>query len=279
MRDYSQRFAVFVLRWRFVFILLSSLFTLYFLFSLRNLSIQTSLGDLTPQKHPYMEVQKQLMYIFGGLNQVSIGLVVKEGDIFNTDILDKVVRITKKLYLLDGVNPGRIVSLSARKIKNTRAYEDGFEVKRLMRNPPETPAAMKGLKESVIRNPMYYGPLVSKDLKATLLTNLPDLAKIARREKVEVNVGTDEMLRIYHQGRLVGTHAIAPPGSPPQDDPAHSRARRQLRQQPPQRRLTERAPRFEQRLPASQPSWAAVAPEVVARALAVYEEVSSCKPS
>jgi predicted RND superfamily exporter protein len=167
MRDYSQRFAVFVLRWRFVFILLSAVLTLYFLFSLRNLSIQTSLGDLTPQKHAYMEVQKELMYIFGGLNQVSIGLVVKDGDIFNKDTLDKVVRITKKLYLLDGVNPGRVVSLSARKVKNSRAYEDGFEVKRLMRNPPETPAAMEVLKENVIRNPMYYGSLVSKDLKAT----------------------------------------------------------------------------------------------------------------
>jgi predicted RND superfamily exporter protein len=141
--------------------------TLFFVFCLRNLSIQTSLGDLAPQKHPYMEIQKQLMDIFGGLNQVSIALVVKEGDIFTKDTLDKVVRITKKLYLLDGVNPGRIVSLSARKIKNTRAYEDGFEVKRLMRHPPETPAEMEELKESIIRNPMYYGPLVSKDLKST----------------------------------------------------------------------------------------------------------------
>jgi hypothetical protein len=167
MKDISSRFAAFVIRWRFIFILLSSVLTLFFIFCLRNLSIQTSLGDLAPQKHPYMEVQKQLMDIFGGLNQVSIGLVVKEGDIFTKDTLDKVVGITKKLYLLEGVNPGRIVSLSARKIKNTRAYEDGFEVKRLMRHSPENPAEMEGLKESIIRNPMYYGPLVSKDLKAT----------------------------------------------------------------------------------------------------------------
>lgn len=107
----------------------------------------------------------------------------------------------------------------------------------------------------------------------------PSILGGRRGEQVEVHVGADEMLRIYHQARLVGTHAVAPPGSPPQDDPAHARARRQLRQQPPVRRLPERAPRFEQRLPDEKPSWAAIAPDVAARALTAYEEVSSCRPS
>ena len=167
MKNFPQRFAETIIKWRFIFIALSVSLTLFFLFCLRNLSVQTRLGDLTPQKHPYMEVQKKLMYVFGGLNQVSIALVVKEGDVFNKDTLDKVVRITRKLYLLDGVNPGRIVSLAARKIKNTRAYEDGFEVKRLMRHAPDTPAEMESLKQNIIRNPMFYGSLVSKDFKAT----------------------------------------------------------------------------------------------------------------
>ena len=169
MKDISSKFAEFVIRWRFIFILLSCMFTLYFIFCLRNLSIQTRLGDLIPQQHPYVEVQRRLMEVFGGLNQVSIALVAQEGDIFNQDILNKVVRITRQLYLMDGVNPGRILSLSARKIKNTRISQDGFEVKRLMRRAPETHAEMEGLKQSIIRNPMYFGPLVSKDLKATLI--------------------------------------------------------------------------------------------------------------
>lgn len=107
----------------------------------------------------------------------------------------------------------------------------------------------------------------------------PSILRARRGVKVEVHVGADEMLRIYHQNRLVGLHAMMPPGSPPQDDSAHARARRQLRQQPPVRRLTERAPRFEQRLPDQQPSWVAIAPVVAARALAAYEEVSPCRPS
>jgi predicted RND superfamily exporter protein len=154
-----------------------------------------------------MEVQKKLMYIFGGLNQVSIALEVEEGDIFNQDTLSKVVRITRKLYLVDGVNPGRIVSLSARKIKSTRAYEDGFEVKRLMRRAPETPATMEKLKQNIIRNPMYYGPLVSKDLKATriMLDFEPEVTSKKIFKELEEIIGPerDTKTKVYIAGRPI----------------------------------------------------------------------------
>ena len=203
----SEKFAALVIKWRIFFIALSVLLTLFFLFSMRHLLIQTRLGDLTPQKHPYMEVQKRLMYIFGGLNQVSIALEVKEGDIFNQDTLNKVVRITRKLYLVDGVNPGRIVSLAARKIKSTRAYEDGFEVKRLMRRAPETPAVMERLKQNIIRNPMYYGPLVSKDLKATriMVDFEPEVTSRRIFKELEEIIGSerDTKTKVYIAGRPI----------------------------------------------------------------------------
>jgi predicted RND superfamily exporter protein len=207
MKSISERFAELVIRWRILFIILSVSLTLFFLFCMRNLLIQTKLGDLTPQKHPYMEVQKKLMYIFGGLNQVSIALEVEEGDIFNQDTLSKVVRITRKLYLVDGVNPGRIVSLSARKIKSTRAYEDGFEVKRLMRRAPETPATMERLKQNIIKNPMYYGPLVSKDLKATriMLDFEPEVTSKKIFKELEEIIGPerDTKTKVYIAGRPI----------------------------------------------------------------------------
>ncbi len=116
MKNIPRKFAEFVIRFRVLFILISLFLSFFFLYVQKDLKIQTNLGDFAPQKHPYILVQKQLNYIFGGLNQISIALVVKEGDIFNQSSLNKVQRITNKLYLLDGVNAGRIVSLAARKI-------------------------------------------------------------------------------------------------------------------------------------------------------------------
>lgn len=106
----------------------------------------------------------------------------------------------------------------------------------------------------------------------------PAILRGRRGEPVEVHLGTDDRLRIYHQGRLVGEHDMAAPGSPAQDDPAHARARRLLRQQPPKRR-SGKAPRFEQAPPEDDLSWLIHAPAVAARSLQVYEEVSACRRS
>ena len=169
MNNFSKFFARFVIRHRIVFILISLALTILFAYQLRHLTLQTNLGDFAPQKHPYLAVQRQLTHIFGGLNQISIAIEVKEGDIFNYSTLSKVHSITKKLYLLNGINAGRVVSLSARKIKSVKATAEGFGARRLMRYPPKSAEEMERLKETIVRNPMIYGPIVSKDFKSTLI--------------------------------------------------------------------------------------------------------------
>ncbi len=169
MNNFPRFLARFVIRHRVVFILISLALTILFAYELRHLTLQTNLGDFAPQKHPYLAVQRQLTHLFGGLNQISIAIEVKEGDIFNYPTLSKVYRITKNLYLLDGINAGRVVSLSARKIKNVRATADGFRVERLMRYPPKSADEIKELRMAIVRNPMIYGPIVSKDFKSTLI--------------------------------------------------------------------------------------------------------------
>ena len=74
----------------------------------------------------------------------------------------------------------------------------------------------------------------------------PTILHRRRGEGVEVCVGTDERLRIYHRGHLVGDHPRLPSGSPPCDDPQHAAVRRRLRQQPGWRRPPGKTPCFEQ---------------------------------
>lgn len=114
----------------------------------------------------------------------------------------------------------------------------------------------------------YEGVLYSVD---------PHILGPKRGVPVEVRIGTDERLRAYHDGALVADHALAPKGSPPQDNPLHAVARRRLRQRPPQRRPRGRGPHFEQRLP-DPPRWFSDAPRVATRALATYEE-DPCSPN
>jgi len=207
LNNFSKFFARFVIRHRIVSILISAVLTILFAYELRDLTLQTNLGDFAPQKHPYLAVQRQLTHIFGGLNQISIAIEVRDGDIFNYSTLSKVYRITKKLYLLDGINAGRVISLSARKIKNVRATPEGFRAERLMRNAPKSAEEMEKLRMAIVRNPMIYGPIVSKDFKGTLIqadfeSDVPS-RRIFRQVREIIEEEKDSNNHIYIGGRPI----------------------------------------------------------------------------
>ena len=79
-----------------------------------------------PQRHPFVQVQNRLTDIFGGLNQVSIALAVKKGDIFTENFMEKLISLTEDLYLLEDVNIARVNSIASRHVKHVVANEEGF---------------------------------------------------------------------------------------------------------------------------------------------------------
>lgn len=169
MKKFLHWFSHGLIRYRYGFLGLCLIISLFFAYQLKDLSFNTNLGDFYPLKHPYLDIQKKLNQIFGGLNQVSIAIEVKEGDILNPITLEKVWKITNELYLTEGINAGRVVSLSARKVKYIQANADGFVTEWMMHDPPKEQGEIEILKEKIIRSPLVYGPIVSRDFKATLI--------------------------------------------------------------------------------------------------------------
>jgi hypothetical protein len=118
-----------------------------------------------------------------------------------------VVRITNHLYYLEGVNIGRIVSLSARKIKRVEGTEEGFKVTHLMREAPTTPEGMGFLKKSIMRNNLVYGPIVAKDFSATqiVLDFFPEVSskKIFQKLNQIIEKEKDGKTNFYLAGRPI----------------------------------------------------------------------------
>ena len=177
-----------LVRYRYGFLGLCLIISLFFGYQLKDLSFKTNIGDFYPLKHPYLRIQNRLNEIFGGLNQVSIAIETnpvrnfalqdsqrgisngaKDETILNPVTLNKVWQITNKLYLTDGINAGRVVSLSARKVKYIEANEEGFITQWMMHDPPKTQEDINALKEHILKTPTVYGPIVSGDFKATLI--------------------------------------------------------------------------------------------------------------
>jgi predicted RND superfamily exporter protein len=136
-----------------------------------RIEVKTVFSDLLPTNHPYVAVNNKFKQTFGGSNMVSIMLEVERGDVFDLKVLEKTQRITKALQKVEGIDTYQIVSLASKKMKEVRASTEGIESRPLMW--PELPKSDKELallRESVLNNPLVYGPYVSTDLKATLIT-------------------------------------------------------------------------------------------------------------
>jgi predicted RND superfamily exporter protein len=96
---------------------------------------------------------------------------VKEGDIFQTAVLEKIRSITKELELFPGINNYQVLSLAQRKVKNiTVDSTAGFQASPIMwPEIPRTEEGIQALKDLVHTNPRLHGSLVAKDDKAALI--------------------------------------------------------------------------------------------------------------
>ena len=98
-------------------------------------------------------------------------LSVKEGDIFNTEFLTKLKRVTHKFRYHDETYPLLVDSITLQKAKyiTVRAGGEVHIDSLVWPRIPTTANGLKILKERILGSPMYNGTLVSSDGKAALI--------------------------------------------------------------------------------------------------------------
>ncbi|MDT3669496.1 MAG: MMPL family transporter [Aromatoleum sp.] len=166
-----ERIAAFCIRRRDWVVASLALLTLLLSWFALHIEVRTVFEDMLPSRHEYVQTHEKFKDTFGGSNMVTIMFEVPEGEIFQPAVLEKVRTVTLGLREVSAVNPYQITSLASKKLKEVRASTDGIETRPLMW--PDLPAnaeELAALRESVLRNPLVYGPFVSKDLQATLIT-------------------------------------------------------------------------------------------------------------
>jgi hypothetical protein len=167
----ARRVGAFLLRHRLWVLLLVTAATVLFGYLATRVRVESPTIDLFPSTHPYVETFKKYSDVFGGASRVVIQLEVQEGDVFNPDTLAKVLRITKALELMPGVNNYQVLSIAQRKVKELKVdAERGFRAVPVMwPDVPEDQAGCDDLRQRVFRNRRVHGTLVSMDAKATLI--------------------------------------------------------------------------------------------------------------
>lgn len=131
-----------------------------------NLQMDSNPDLWAPQKHVYVETTNLLDKIFGGRNYTVIGIVPRQGDVYQPQVLAKIKRIQEAIELSPHAVRHNVLSLAARKVKQIKGGPDGMEVRPMMETVPQTPAEMEKLKAAVASMPIYINALVSPDGKA-----------------------------------------------------------------------------------------------------------------
>lgn len=203
---FDRRFAIWIIKYRIVLIILVLLCSALFAARFAGLNIVTNLDDFIPQGHPYAKVHNMMEDLFEGGDMVQISIEVKEGDAINVDTLQKVLRITQEIYLMDGIIPPRLVSLFDIKTKRTMGNPDGFEAVRLARTVPTNQEELDALRENIRSDEILYGRQISKDWKAVLIRaefRDVDYGDLFREFMALVEKESDDNTDIHLSGRPI----------------------------------------------------------------------------
>ncbi len=148
------------------------LITVFFGSRIPYLEMYSNFADLLPQEHSYIQLHNDVKDMFGGANNVVMAISVDEGDVFNSDTLSRIHRITQGVDALPGVNHNLVRSLTHRTVRKTWLTELGSMNSQAYYDPlkPElSEEQLAQLRLDVMANPTVYGLLVSPDLKSALV--------------------------------------------------------------------------------------------------------------
>jgi predicted RND superfamily exporter protein len=131
--------------------------------NLGRLAIDSNPKLWAPQHHPYVITTDILDSVFGGRNLTVIGIVPKQGDIYQPNVLAKIHRLQDSLELLPNAVRHNVLSLASRKVKLVKGGRDGMEVTPMLDSIPTTPEGLARLRAAVAAMPVYINALVSPD--------------------------------------------------------------------------------------------------------------------
>lgn len=146
--------------------------TIFFASRIPYLEMYSNFSDLLPQEHPYIQLHNDVKDTFGGANNVVMAVSVEEGDIFTSETLSRIHRLTLGVDSLPGVNHNLVRSLTHRTVRKTWLTEMGNMNSEAYYDPlyPNmSPEQLAQLRLDVMANPGVYGLLVSPDLKSALV--------------------------------------------------------------------------------------------------------------
>jgi uncharacterized protein len=207
----SYRFGEWILRRRFLVVLVLGGLTAFFGYFALQTTLVTSFGDLLPQNDPFVKIAHKYDRFFGSVNNVTIMVEARHGTIYTHKILAKIAKMTGDLDLVYGIRHGSVRSIA------TASYFRPLAGGVILNTPvlpggkvPTSQAELDEVRSNVHKNPgVVFGRFVSLDDRAAIiegsfLESRLDYRRIFNeiRSKV-VDPERDSSVRIYYGGQPI----------------------------------------------------------------------------
>ena len=206
------RFGEWILRRRFLVLGVVGAITAFFGYFAAQTQLVTSFGDLLPQNHPFVQIAHKYDQYFGSVNNVTIMIEAKEGTIYNTPIIKKIVQMTRDMDLVYGIQHGSVRSIDDRQLfppagRRRDSEHADFAQRRHSQNC--SPTSMSSRATSTKIPASIFGNYVSLDDKAAViegsfLESRLDYTRIFDEiRKIVVDPERDSSVHIYYGGQPI----------------------------------------------------------------------------
>src|SRR5262245_53571028 len=150
-----------------------------------RLEVDPSVHRLLPEGDDERRFYDHARELFGSDQFVLLAVQNPKGDVFASDFLAGLQRVTAELEEIEGVH--RVLSLA--NATHVESREDDIYVGPLFEEPPVTTEALAELRAQVQRHPVYGHTLVSEDLRSTAV--LVRFDRMSDREFVRRGLGEE----------------------------------------------------------------------------------------
>jgi len=197
------KFADFIVRKRFMIILLSSIISIFSAWGFHRLTVESDISKWLKQDSPEIQSLKYISENFGGTDLAIVA--IESDDIFTYPVLNVLVELQKSYERVEGVSS--VTSLI--NMVDIRGSEYGIEGSTLIDKfgIPESPDSLKRLKEYILSRDIYSGKIVSPDGKISLFliklkrdVDKPAVADKIREITEEIVRDSNLPLKTYYSG-------------------------------------------------------------------------------
>ncbi|HSV71926.1 MAG TPA: efflux RND transporter permease subunit [Methylibium sp.] len=199
-----------IFHWRLPLLILGIVLTLVLGFFATRLQVTAGFSKMIPLNHEFMQTFRDYESEFGGANHVLVAIKVKDGDIFDKEVLQRVKEVTDEVFYVKGVERSSLLSISTPNARYNEVVEEGFKSGNLM--PGDfvgRPDQIVTVRENVLKSDLV-GRIVSADMTATMVVATLQERDPETGERLNLReVGAQlEKIRAKYEGPRVSLHII-----------------------------------------------------------------------